>query len=249
MRFDFLNTLANSLVQRIPTVVLYVVSTSSMMMGIAAQAIAFVILARYLGKDQFGELATISAATSLGAAWVQLGSVEVMRRRVGRDSLEYHAVLGHCVTLIFGWGAIVAIAFSALISEIIHIANDPLTNFGILLLFSLSNLVFYPWIVLTEEIFLVHKKFTRANLVNAGFGIARVAITVTACIGFKLHSLSYWAIWNSGVYLGAAFICGLALSTYGMPISGCCERRSRLGSHSAFRVFCPRCAKTLTFWR
>jgi O-antigen/teichoic acid export membrane protein len=191
-----------------------------MMVGIGAQAVGFVILARALGNVQFGQLTTISAAASLGAAWVQLGSAEAMRRRVGRDRSLYPAVLGHAVTLIFGWGAIVSVLFSAVMSQVVHVVPDKVDNFAILLAFVICNIVLYPWIVVAEQIFLAHGKFTQANIVNGGFGVARALTAISACLAFGVHSLPDWAIWNGGVYLGGALACGFALRSYGAPRLG-----------------------------
>src|SRR4029077_20926901 len=101
------------------------------------------------------------ALGSLGAAWVQLGSSEAMRRRVGRDPSEYGVVLGHSLMLIFGWGGFVTILFAGITSLLIHISTDHFANFIIMLMFVVCNLVFYSWITLTEQIFLAHGDFTR----------------------------------------------------------------------------------------
>jgi O-antigen/teichoic acid export membrane protein len=74
--------------------------------GIAAQSIGFIVLARWLGSDQFGHLSMITAATNLGAAWCGLGTSEAMRRRAGRDPSLYPTLLGHCLILLFVSGTV-----------------------------------------------------------------------------------------------------------------------------------------------
>jgi O-antigen/teichoic acid export membrane protein len=224
-----IRSLTNALAQKISTIILYISSTSSMVVGIATQAIGFVILARFLGKEQFGQLATITAATGLGAAWVQLGCAEAMRRRVGRDVSTYGSVLGHCVTLIFGWGSIVAIVFAAVASTIVHIEAESLFNFAILLMFVVCNLIFFPWISLTEQIFLAHGNFTRGNLVNAGLGVLRALAAVVACLGFGVHSLSHWAMWNVAAFVGGSVICAMAISKYGKARLGILREEIPIG--------------------
>ena len=58
-----------------------------MTIGLGAQSLAFVIIARHMGRAEFGQLATVTAAASLGTAWAQLDTAEAMRRRVGRERL------------------------------------------------------------------------------------------------------------------------------------------------------------------
>jgi len=220
MCFAMLRSAAKALSQKLPVVFLYLGSTSSMAVGLATQSIGFIVLARFLGNAQFGQLATITAVGGLGAAWVQLGSFEAMRRRVGRDPSVYGAILGHCLTLIFGWGIIVALLCAAATAAFVHLVSDPLSNFFIVLLFTVTNLILFPWISLTEQIFLAHGSFTRGNFVTAGFGIVRALTAVVACIGFGVQSLSSWAVWNCAAYIVGALMCAIAVAPYGVPRLG-----------------------------
>ena len=73
-----------ALMQKLPAIRLYATSTVMLTSGIFAQSVGFVVLARWLGSDQFGHLATITAVTNVGGAWCGLGAGEAIRRRVGR---------------------------------------------------------------------------------------------------------------------------------------------------------------------
>ena len=66
-------TLINAVTRNLPAIRLYVSSTSMLTVGIAAQSIGFIVLARCLGSDQFGHLSMIAAATNLGAACADSG--------------------------------------------------------------------------------------------------------------------------------------------------------------------------------
>src|SRR5579871_899645 len=111
------NTRVISLVvQHLPAIRLYVSSTSLLTVGIAAQSVGFVILARWLGSDQFGHLSMITAATNLGSAWCGLGTGEAMRRRAGREPSLYPTLLGHCLILLFVSGAILTAVMSVAIA-------------------------------------------------------------------------------------------------------------------------------------
>ncbi len=229
MTFQAASLFVNSLRKRMPTIQLYVVSTGSMMVGLAAQSLAFVIIARHLGKVQFGQLASVTAAASLGAAWAQLGTAEAMRRRVGRDVSIYRRVLGHSITLIFGWGSVLALLFAVAVSLFVHAAEQPIANLRIVGLLVVCNLVLYPWIVLTEQIFLAHDNFIRANFTNAGFGTLRALAAFVACSGFGVDTLSTWAFWNFGAYLLGSIACALAISPYGSPRLGILREEIAIG--------------------
>jgi O-antigen/teichoic acid export membrane protein len=220
MTFQVASALIGFLGKKMPAIRLYVVSTGSMIVGIGAQSLAFVIIARHLGKVQFGQLTVITAAAALGAAWAQLGSAECMRRRVGRDASAYRRVLGHCIVIIFGWGSVLAVGFAVAISLYTHVAGGMIANFGVIYLFIVCNLVMFPWMTLVEQIFLAHDDFYRANLTNAGFGAVRAVTAVVACLGFGVDTLSTWALWNFAAYLLGSIAGAIAISGYGRPRLG-----------------------------
>ena len=220
MSFQVAGSFVNSLQKRRATIQLYVVSTGSMIIGLGAQSLAFVIIARHMGRAEFGQLATVTAAASLGTAWAQLGTAEAMRRRVGRDASIYQSMLGHCITLIFGLGAVLTVLFAVAVSFFVHATNEPIANLGIIGLLVVCNLVMYPWILLTEQIFLAHNNFIRANLTNAGFGTLRAVTALVACTGFGVDTLSSWALWNFGAYLLGSIACAFAIFPYGSPRLG-----------------------------
>ena len=64
MLFAMVRSRADALTKRLPAVILYIGSTSSMLVGIATQSIGFILLARFFGKAQFGQLATVTAAAN-----------------------------------------------------------------------------------------------------------------------------------------------------------------------------------------
>lgn len=90
----------DALRRRLPPLLLYVSSTGSLLVGTVAHTIGFVILARFLGTEQYGYLATISAATNLACPLCGLGASEAVRRWVGRDPSSYSAILGHSLILL-----------------------------------------------------------------------------------------------------------------------------------------------------
>src|SRR2546430_3504084 len=85
---------------KLPMVRLLVGSIGSLGIGIVAQAVGFVILARFLGTAQFGHLVTITAITALANTWCGFGPGEVFRRVVSRDPSLYPEALGHTLLMI-----------------------------------------------------------------------------------------------------------------------------------------------------
>ena len=214
--FMFRNA-TDALRRRLPPLLLYVSSTGSLLVGTVAHTIGFVILARFLGTEQYGYLATISAATNLACPLCGLGASEAVRRWVGRDPSSYSAILGHSLILLSVTGILLVSTFSAGLALFVRVSADPRTNFVVILLLVSCNIVLYTWIVLVEQIFLAHSQFGRANIVNAGFGIARALTVVVACFGFGVDHLLPWAVWNAGLYVGTSLACLGAIWSYGPP--------------------------------
>ena len=203
--------------QRLPAMLLYISSTGSLLIGIGAQTAGFIILARFLGTNQYGYLATISAVTNLGAPLCGLGAAEVMRRWVGRDPGLYPEILGHCLILLGATGVVIVTILTAGLDLFVPALDDSGANFILMLLIVSSNVVFYTWILFVEQVFLAHREFKRANIVNASFGIARALTVLVACIGFGVDRLLPWAMWNAGLYVSASLAGVAAIWSYGPP--------------------------------
>jgi O-antigen/teichoic acid export membrane protein len=209
--------LFDAVIKSLPAIRLYITSTSLLTVGIAAQSIGFVVLARWLGSDQFGHLSMITAATNLGGAWCGLGTGEAMRRRAGREPALYPQLLGHSLILLLVSGAVLTVVMSAAIAASITIVTDSVENYAVIALLVSSNIVLFAWIGLTEQILLAHSQFTRANLLNSGFGIARAFTALVACLGFDIDSLSAWALWNFAAFAVGSLACVCLLFRYGAP--------------------------------
>ena len=209
--------LIDAVILKLPAIRLYISSTSMLTVGIAAQAIGFVVLARWLGSGQFGHLSMITAASNLGAAWCGLGTGEAMRRRAGRDASLYPVLLGHSLILLFVSGVVLTIVMSVAITLSLRIVDDPIENFVIIVLLVSSNMVLFTWIGFTEQVLLAHSDFTRANLLNSGFGITRAVTAFIACLGFGVDSLNVWALWNCAAFAVVSIACAGLIWPYGAP--------------------------------
>ncbi len=206
-----------AVMQKLPAIRLYARSTGMLAAGILAQSLGFVVLARWLGGDQFGHLATITAVTSVGGAWCGLGTGEAIRRRVGRDPSVYPAMFGHSLILLISSSAILTALLSVGMASVIKVAANPAENFEAILLLVISNMGLFAWIGLTEQIHLAHRQFGAANLVNVSWGITRAAAAFVACLGFGINTVLGWAVWNAGVSVLVSIVCALGISRYGGP--------------------------------
>ena len=208
---------SDTLVKLLPAIRLYMSSTSLLMAGLVAQSIGFVILARWLGSEQFGLLALVTAATNLGASWCGLGTGEAMRRRVGREPSLYPDMLGHCLIVLMISGAVLTAVMSATIGFSVRIVSDPAENYITVTLLVSSNVVLYTWVMLAEQILLTHSQFTRANLLISGLGMARAVTAIVACLGFGIESLSTWAWWNLATLAAGSLASACLVFRYGPP--------------------------------
>jgi len=214
---------------RAPAIWLYIVSTSSLLGGVVAQSVGLVIVARFLGNENYGRLAMITAVGSVLASWVLLGSNELMRRHVTKHPEEYALVLGHSLILVFGMGAVFAATVAGVLSQFLTVAPDPLSNYICCLLLVAANVVLYPWTTIVEQVFLVHNRFGQANAVNFGFGMLRALTAAVACIGFGVHNVSAWAVWNFGAYALGGIVGAVAIASYGAPRFGVIWREIPVG--------------------
>jgi O-antigen/teichoic acid export membrane protein len=201
----------------LPVIRLYLSSTGLLMAGVALQSVGFIILARWLGSEQFGHLSLIAAATNLGGSWCGLGAMDTIRRRGSREPSLYPDLLGHAVILLTASGAVLTAVMTAAIALWTPIVSDPVQNFVIIALLVSSNMVLFMWITLTEVILLTHSQFTRASLFNFSFGLARTLTAILACVVFGVDSLGTWAWWNFAAFVVVSLACVWLLYPYGAP--------------------------------
>jgi O-antigen/teichoic acid export membrane protein len=223
--------------QRQAALRLFLSSTGSLFLGLVAQATAFIVLSRYLGPVQFGQLMTIMAVTNLAGAWTGLGHAEVLRRQVSRDRALYPEVLGHCLVTIFATGTIISTGVVIGLLMFMPLAGDRLENLTILLLIVPSNVILAACVTQAENIFLAHDDFARANYINGGFGIMRAATAIMACVLFGAVSLRTFAGWWAAAHLLTCLACTVAIWRFGAPRLRVLRSELWLGSNLALSGF------------
>jgi O-antigen/teichoic acid export membrane protein len=196
---------------------LMVSSTVSLLVGLVAQALGFIILARYLGTVQFGHLVTITAVTALANTWCGFGPGEVLRRVAGRDPSRYPDALGHTVLMISVTGLVLSVFVTIAMYYLRPVGVDPSEYIQVLLFMVPSSVLLPSYVNLTEHVFLARNDFTSANLVNSGLGVVRALAAVVACGAFNVVSLRSWAIWWACTHVGMCIICLAAIWRFGKP--------------------------------
>jgi O-antigen/teichoic acid export membrane protein len=221
----------------LPRLYLYVGSAGSMATNAIAQFLSAVMLARYLGIEQFGHLITITAAATVGAQLCGLGTGDVMIRRVAREPALYNAILGHSLTLILISGVVLVPIITVALSFLVRISNDPFENLTLLLIFTFANVMLFRWVATTEQIFLARSQFWRANAIQLGFALVRMMTVITACVAFNIESLKVWILWYSAMHLVAAVACVMAVRQYGPPQWRFFREEFKLGIHQSTPQF------------
>lgn len=215
----------------LPLATLYITSSAWLVMGTAAQLVSFVVLARVLGVEQFGQLMAITAATHLGTHLCGLGAGEGMVRRTARRLEDYAAMAGHNIILMAASGIVLCVTITAGVHFYLPATDDSILSVGVIAAFVVANVVLFRWILFTEQVFIAHWKIGRANTVNVGFAFAKAATTLIACFVFDVDTVSEWALWYLGVHALGAALCALALIPFGRPKWVILRDELRLGIH------------------
>ena len=201
----------------IETLKRYAASTSYMGLSLVAHAVGLVILARALGAEQYGTLTLITTASNLALVWCGLGSGEVLRRIVSRDTSAYPQALGHALTLLLSTGLVLTVATSLITASMVHVTPDYWSNLLLISLLVVSNTVLFGWSGLAEQILLAHDRFNEANIVNLSSGVGRALAVGVACLAFGVNTLQTYVFWHVAFYSIVALVCLWFVAPLGRP--------------------------------
>ena len=208
---------SNVLKANLSTATLYLTSTGTLFLGQGAQLVGFLILARFLGAEQFGILMAMTATTAIALSISGLGTEEVMLRRCIREPSLYPELFGHSLIVILIAGSLLSIIAVAGLTLLVQVATSPLRNVATLSIFAASNIILARWIMLTEYIFIAKKQITQANIVVTGFAGARALAAVVGCLVFGVDQLNTWILWHGGIHIVGTIACIGAVWKYGAP--------------------------------
>jgi O-antigen/teichoic acid export membrane protein len=195
----------------------YAGSFGSLVLGTLGQIASVLILARFLGAYQFGQLMTVVAVGQIGLNLCGIGAGEAMVRRVARDPALYPSLLGHNLILVLGSGVVITAVLVAVIPFIFpDIWNQPQPVLTLILLVA-SQVIGIRWVMMVDQIFLAHRRYGTANLINAGNSLLRAAAAALAFLVFDVTSLAEWAVWLAGAALLSVLVTLLMIRPFGRP--------------------------------
>lgn len=212
------------------TVRAYGGSALTLFLGLGAQFAWFILLARALGSTQFGYFTLINAVGMVACAICGLGADETAMRRAARDPADFPAMLGHGLILLLATGIPLIALSSALLFRLLPPDPALLRKAAMLVMFSTGNILLYSFNTFVERAHIGHHKLWRANAVNLGFVLTRLAAAAIACL-FGLKSLWGWALWSFAGQAAWACVCAGLLLRLARPRWRLDRKEALLGFH------------------
>ena len=200
-----------------PMALSYSASGASLLASAAAQLVTFAILARFLGVEQFGLYAAITALTAVGVQIVGLGSNESLVRRVAQDPSMFPAMIGHSLILSLFSGAIligiglIVIPWAFPVSEV---RSEALIASALILL---THFVLYKTIFFAGQSYIAHSRFATANILEVIFAVTRTGAAALGCVVFGVSSVYEWAFWQFAAHLIVTAIAIVLIGRLGWP--------------------------------
>lgn len=192
-------------------------SGGSLLASVAAQLITFAVLARFLGVEQFGLYAAMTALTNVGVQMCGLGAQESLIRRVAQDRAMYPVMLGHATLLSAGSGIVLVLIGLMVLPVMFHVSNDVLINIETAALILVTNIMVLKAISLPTQAFLAHSDFASANKIDVFYALSRTAAAVLACFVFGVSTTAQWAYWHFGVHAVVAGVAMFSIRGLGRP--------------------------------
>jgi O-antigen/teichoic acid export membrane protein len=204
-------------------------SGGSLLASVAAQLITFAVLARFLGVEQFGLYAAMTALTNVGVQMCGLGAQESLIRRVAQDRVMYPVMLGHATILSAGSGIILVLVGLVVLPAMFEVSSDVLVNIETAALILVTNIMVLKAISLPTQAFLAHSDFASANKIDVFYAIARTVAAVLACFVFGVSTTAQWAYWHFGVHLVVAAVAVFSIRGLGRPRFELVRNEIRIG--------------------
>lgn len=214
---------------RLADVLAYAGSSASLVLGSGAQLIAFAVLARSLGPDQFGALLTITIITGIAMNFVGLGASEPMVRRVAVEPALYPRMLGHNLILGAASGILVCPLTAVILVLYAASAGQETLGIGTMLAFAFANTILLHIVLLSEQAFIARGQFGAANGVAMALGATRVVTAGLACLVFGVDDLASWARWHLAGFAVLTLLCIGAMRPLGWPDWGVRRQDLRQG--------------------
>lgn len=210
-------TLREKLHALLPMTLAYMASGGSLVASSAAQLVTFAVLARFLGVEQFGLYAAITALTSIAVQMVGLGSNEALVRRVAQDRTMYPVMLGHSLIISAASGGVLFLIGMLILPATFPVAESTGENLIAIGLILGTNILVLKLIGLSTQSFVAHSDFGSANRIELLFAFVRTGTAILACVGFGVSSVAQWAYWHFAGHAVVAAVALYAMRPLGRP--------------------------------
>lgn len=215
---DALTRIVRELRQRMPLAMTYLGSSISLVTSSVLQLVTMAILARTLGVAQFGQFLTMTAMVTIAINFCGIGATEPLVRRVARDPAIYPRALGHNLILIAASGSALVVLLIGLMPLWVRVAEDATQNLVGIVIFVLANIFVLRIILFTEQVFIAHMEFTRANVVNVALAVTRCGSALVAAYVLNVTTLAGWIeVQAAGFVLLCAAVVLFGLKPLGRP--------------------------------
>jgi len=201
----------------VPMLISYMGSGGALLASSAAQLLTFAILARYLGVEQFGLYAVITAITNVGVQLCGLGAQESLVRRVAQDRAMFPAMLGHAYILSAASGLALVALGMIILPLAAPVSADLVTTLTASAVILVTNIILLKIISLSTQSFIAHSRFATANTIEIALAVTRTIAAVLGCMAFGVSTVADWAWWHFGAHLVVAILALWALRAYGRP--------------------------------
>lgn len=209
--------LKDNLARFIPMIASYMGSSGALLASSMAQLLTFAILARFLGVEQFGLYAIITAITNLGVQLCGIGAQESLIRRVAQNPASYPAMIGHAIVLSAVSGTVLFIVGMVILPLAVPASQDLATTLVTSALILFTNIILLKTISLSTQSFIAHSQFGTANRIDVVFAVARTTAAVLGCMVFGVSSVVQWAWWHFGAHFCVAILAMWRARQLGMP--------------------------------
>lgn len=213
----------------VPMLMSYMGSGGALLASSAAQLLTFAVLARFLGVEQFGLYAVITAITNVGVQLCGLGAQESLVRRVAQDRAMFPAMLGHAYILSAASGVALIGLGMIILPLAAPVSADPGTTLVASALILFTNIVLLKIISLSTQSFIAHSRFAAANGIEIVLAVARTIAALLGCLAFGVADVAAWAWWHFGAHLAVAAIALWAIRGLGRPVMTLVRDEIRIG--------------------
>jgi len=178
------------------------------------QAIYFVIIARYLGPNQYGGFVAVTALASVVSPFVGVGSGNLLVKHVARNRAMFSECWGNGLLLTFLSGILLA-AITAGFSLSLLPPSIALTT---VVLVCVSDLLFVKFLDMAAWAFQSFEMLSQYAQLNVLISLMRLAGIVGLAVLAPRPTIVAWsAVYLAGSFLAALIGVAWATASFGMP--------------------------------